>query len=137
MKPPPIMTMSALWLPLSGAFICWCSGVLVAAEEEVYRQAAQEARSIISSAVLQNVQSLGETSRVGQNRDRQTAAQQGCCVRCGRVITWNPEAPFCRPCFSVWAQYEDPDYEEQFCHSCGRPSPTSMSKPECYSCYSR
>ena len=45
------------------------------------------------------------------------------------------DAPYCLDCYKVWAQYEDPDYPEKYCHTCGNRASTSMAKPECNSCY--
>jgi hypothetical protein len=59
----------------------------------------------------------------------------GTCIRCGRPLYPNPEKPLCDPCYDKWAQYENEDYAECFCHICGRPWETSYAKPLCRDCF--
>jgi len=59
----------------------------------------------------------------------------GHCIRCQMVVSINPLRPLCENCYSVWAGYGDEDYEENYCHTCGNPAPTSYAKPLCTSCY--
>ena len=61
---------------------------------------------------------------------------EGYCIRCSRIIPYNPHMPLCNECFFVWDRYKNPDYEEDFCHCCGNMGYTSKSQPECYPCYS-
>jgi len=69
--------------------------------------------------------------RPGQN------APSGFCIRCSAPIAMNPSRPLCPPHYEVWAAWGNEDYEEEFCHVCGRPSDTSYAKPLCRSCYQR
>jgi phosphatidylserine/phosphatidylglycerophosphate/cardiolipin synthase-like enzyme len=59
----------------------------------------------------------------------------GTCIRCGRPLYPNPLKPLCDPCYDMWAQYENEDYAEHFCHVCGRPWETSYAKPLCRDCF--
>ena len=62
--------------------------------------------------------------------------QSGHCIRCGKDIPYNIEAPYCASCYSTWKRYKDPDYEEEYCHWCGKPNElTTIERPLCYSCY--
>jgi hypothetical protein len=53
------------------------------------------------------------------------------------VIRENPDRPLCCHCYSIWAQYSDPYYPENFCHICGRESNQSYAKPVCLGCYKK
>ena len=35
----------------------------------------------------------------------------------------------------MWAQYEDSEYPEAYCHSCGKERDTTYDKPLCGSCF--
>jgi phosphatidylserine/phosphatidylglycerophosphate/cardiolipin synthase-like enzyme len=59
----------------------------------------------------------------------------GYCIRCRAAQNPDPTHPFCKDCFGKWKQYEKPDYEEKFCHLCGKSTKSSMRKPSCYDCY--
>ncbi len=59
----------------------------------------------------------------------------GHCIRCGTGIPFNPNKPFCTDDFMVWNVYQNFEYEESYCHDCGKPSQTSMGKPLCYECF--
>jgi len=59
----------------------------------------------------------------------------GYCIRCNTSINYEPEKPFCYDCYSIWSEFRNPYYEENFCHSCGSISNTDKSKPECYACF--
>lgn len=61
---------------------------------------------------------------------------KGFCIRCGRNITYDLNAPYCPDCYRVWNKFKDPNYEEELCHWCGKSKePTTMVRPLCYSCY--
>jgi phosphatidylserine/phosphatidylglycerophosphate/cardiolipin synthase-like enzyme len=64
---------------------------------------------------------------------QQTAA--GACIRCRRPLYPNPDKPLCDDCYDEWAQYENEDYAERFCHICGRPWETSYARPLCRDCF--
>lgn len=60
---------------------------------------------------------------------------RGYCIRCEARINYDPEKPYCPDCFTVWAQFENYDYQENVCHRCGEYEPTTMVKPQCYNCF--
>jgi hypothetical protein len=72
-----------------------------------------------------------------EDDDEDDSTGRGYCIRCGRVIRENPNKPLCSKCYSIWAQYSDPYYHENFCHMCGKGSNQSYSKPVCYKCYKK
>ena len=59
----------------------------------------------------------------------------GACVRCGAEIDFEPAEPLCASCYSTWAVFENLDYEEKYCHYCGKPTPVSKRKPLCGECF--
>jgi phosphatidylserine/phosphatidylglycerophosphate/cardiolipin synthase-like enzyme len=66
----------------------------------------------------------------------QTGVQRkGACIRCHRQIGLDPGKPLCNECYEKWAEWENPDYEEKYCHVCGRQWQTSYARPLCASCF--
>ena len=59
----------------------------------------------------------------------------GLCIRCRGSVPLNPDRPFCGGCFRVWAEWENWDYSERFCHACGDDVETSRRKPLCEGCF--
>lgn len=59
----------------------------------------------------------------------------GYCIRCRTEIKLNPMAPYCSKCYSSWKKFENDEYEEMFCHICGKPNNSTLIKPSCYDCY--
>lgn len=55
----------------------------------------------------------------------------GYCIRTGVEINRNPEKPFSYDAYKEWAQYENWDYPEKYCHLTGQPSygKTTFRKP--------
>lgn len=68
----------------------------------------------------------------------QTGVQMtGVCIRCHRQISLDPDKPLCDGCYEEWAEWENPEYPEKFCHTCGKQWQTSYAKPLCSSCFAR
>ena len=59
----------------------------------------------------------------------------GFCIRCGEKLKLNPMAPYCSKCYKSWKKYENEEFEEKYCHICGKPNKSSLIKPSCYDCY--
>jgi hypothetical protein len=57
------------------------------------------------------------------------------CIRTGEKIKYNLNHPFTDPAFQSWNRFKNVDYVEKYCHSCGVPHGTTISKPLCDSCY--
>ena len=86
-------------------------------------------------------------------KSKQQSSSEDFCIRCREDIPYNPGRPYCRSCFRSWAKWENPEYEEDYCHGCGREMdvqvkagpltgsysfpPSSMDRPECRSCYNK
>lgn len=79
---------------------------------------------LVKSTVTQSFQPIGRE-----------ASRSGRCIRCGEEIPFNPKHPFCATHYRIWAKYKDEDFEEKYCHSCGKPTKTRFKKPECLACY--
>lgn len=58
-------------------------------------------------------------------------AQYGYCIRTGVKITFNPARPFSVDAYRNWAQFQNWDYSENYCHKTGKRSygKTSMRNP--------
>ncbi len=63
------------------------------------------------------------------------AAAAGWCVRCRASLPHNPEKPLCPTCYRSWATYQNPEYKENYCHTCGAEAATSMARPQCKPCW--
>ena len=64
-----------------------------------------------------------------------TNQQQGYCIRTHVPINYNPQSPYSHDAFRSWAQWENWDYTEKYCHRCGTEAEVSRRKPLCYNCY--
>ena len=68
-------------------------------------------------------------------RKAAAASATSYCIRCGAGILFNPEKPLCAKDYRSWSRYNDPDYPENNCHSCGEKHDTSVAKPLCRRCW--
>ena len=105
--------------------------VSVAEDKDVFEDAYKEAQLII------HLSTKYDWRRPRSNHYHSRTKQKGYCVRCGAVIPYDLEKPFCHGCFLKWDEWGDPYYEEHYCHTCGKTAPTSRAKPECHSCYGK
>lgn len=57
--------------------------------------------------------------------------QMGYCIRTGQQIPFDPSRPFCYEAYKSWAQFENIDFSEMYCHATGQKSygKTSMRNP--------
>lgn len=116
-------------------------GILIdrTADRDLFEKAMKETASILKSSeavpfLKQRRSSFIPNHPFPNNRPKQKTAK-GYCIRCEEKINYNPERPLCSSCYAIWAQFENWDFPENVCHSCGENEGTSMAKPECYSCY--
>jgi hypothetical protein len=63
--------------------------------------------------------------------------EKGYCIRCRKSLAANPMYPYCEEHFESWRRYNNPDYEEKWCHLCGKESKSTKRKPTDYSCYKK
>jgi len=59
----------------------------------------------------------------------------GFCIRCGKAIGADSGIYYCGFCYRSWSQYNNPNYQERYCHICGKPSRTTAYKPVCAECF--
>ncbi len=99
---------------------------------EIFENAKEETFSILESSQHRK---LFETNKNSSNpyKNNKTAF----CIRCKNSIVYSLGDPYCSSCFSIWNQFENPFYQENFCHSCGKSDNSTMTKPLCYNCYSK
>ena len=128
-------------------------GVLLSSEEDssVFNEALDGAEFIVNRAkkdstmrsfankIIKEAKSVIDLPAEDSSRRVKTSSrtkQKGYCIRCGKNITYDLDAPYCPTCFRVWNKWKDPDYEEEHCHWCGTPNElTTMKRPLCNSCY--
>lgn len=61
----------------------------------------------------------------------------GYCIRCGRPIPYDCSHPLCWECYQEWSLYGNEEYQERFCHKCGRETyGITFRKPVEPRCYS-
>lgn len=119
-------------------------GVLLEAGEPGYGDALREVDSIIAAAEARFVTTAATHSRRPYHAtetyperasSRSHRRSSGVCIRCQTKIPLDPWRPLCGACYQVWSAYQNPDYQEQWCHFCGRAAETSVNRPLCWSCY--
>jgi hypothetical protein len=80
---------------------------------------------------------LNKGDKSSDEKRNDSNSHKGFCIRCKTKIKYDTERPYCWDCYSVWAQFENPFYEENVCHSCSKPVGVTMDKPVCYGCYKK
>ena len=111
-------------------------------DKELFDKAIAETLSILQSAEPiqlnkseRQISYQGKTSENSQAKSKYQKQLRGYCIRCESRIEYNPEKPYCADCFSIWVQYENPDYIENVCHRCGEYDETTMNKPQDRECF--
>ncbi len=111
-------------------------------DKDLFDKAVNETLSIIQSAEpiplnKSSRQTIIEVKQVtnGLAKNKFQKKIRGYCIRCEARIDYNVKKPYCSDCFSIWAQYENPDYVENVCHRCGEYDEATMNKPQCGNCY--
>jgi phosphatidylserine/phosphatidylglycerophosphate/cardiolipin synthase-like enzyme len=116
-------------------------GVLIdcVKDKELFEKAKMETESIIQSADFEQLKKQDRRSNApaqGNNPASKNSGVRGYCIRCETRIKLDPAKPYCADCYSIWANYSNPEYIETVCHQCGQFEKTSMAKPRCYTCFS-
>ena len=113
----------------------WEMGVRLHVTDDAYRAAVREAELIIAS------EQAVQPDRVGRMREPRVTyrarTRTGFCIRCRASISFEPDRPLCNGCYASWAEWQNWDYPERWCHECGEAHDTSRAKPLCYPCFSR
>lgn len=124
-------------------------GILVSAEDdpELYREIKDEADRILrrSENVRLNVTRIDDNEPVQAARKprpsaaarKPSAPESGFCLRCATPIplALNPRRPYCESHYRSWAKWKNEEYEEKYCHACGKERDSSMARPVCRACY--
>jgi hypothetical protein len=110
-------------------------GVFFGAAEAAYEDAAKEVASILAAAGALARVTEARTASLFTSPRKAPQVGRGFCVRCRRGIPLDPQRPFCIDCFQVWAEFQNAEYAEQYCHDCGEQNATCMARPLCYSCF--
>lgn len=66
---------------------------------------------------------------------KKTAVVKAHCIRCSKSIPYSMDRPLCEPHYKSWARYENEEYPEEYCHSCGKERETTYAKPLCIDCF--
>ena len=61
--------------------------------------------------------------------------KSGFCLRCKTKIPFALDKPYCNSDYRTWARFNNENWEEDYCHTCGAEHDTSMAKPLCLSCF--
>ncbi len=112
-------------------------GVLVNSvdDKNLYEGAVQEALSIKRSA--DEITLHVKKKKIDSELKNKDTVARGYCIRCEKRIEYNPDKPLCTDCFKTWSFFENPEFEENVCHSCGKFETSSIAKPQCNECWSR
>jgi hypothetical protein len=91
----------------------------------------KQSNSIKKLADFPDELELGSQPTVRPSREDVEKVTTGFCIRTGEKIPFNPKRPFSDKAYRSWAQYENMDYPEAYCHKTGKPShgKTSMRTP--------
>lgn len=106
----------------------------------------EDLRGWIAKEIVPNARNIGAGKSSSRMTPTRTATHRtatvprapqknGFCLRCGKGIQFNTNAPYCLDDYKVWAQYGNPDFVEKHCHACGGKSHSSMGRPLCRQCY--
>ena len=112
-------------------------------DTELFESSKREAFSIIKSAEPINLNKSDRLTPKEQEYKKYLAEpindynqrDRGYCIRCNKWIPLDPTRPYCIDCFSIWAQWENLDFQENNCHVCGEHGHMTMAKPLCNKCY--
>jgi len=112
-------------------------------DKELFDKAVNETLSILQSAEQQQLQKIERNINIQNKKEpiskptNYNKVIRGYCIRCQNRIDFDPNRPFCGDCYTIWIQFENPDYLENVCHRCGEFEPTSMNRPLDYKCYTQ
>ena len=122
-------------------------GIIVSREKEpeLYSEILQESMRIVrvseeirvTVAKVEAPERIRERPVVKKTRTTTKAPTDGFCIRCKTALSANPAQPYCKPCYTSWKRYENEQYEESHCHTCGAKHSATLLKPVCYACYKK
>ena len=77
------------------------------------------------------------TGKTNASQTVPTARCAGFCIRDGSSMNFNTSRPLCDKCYPKWVKFENKNYGEKYCHSCGKQSETTYARPVCHDCYQK
>jgi len=79
-----------------------------------------------------------EMDRFAQDVARELAhtstSEDGFCIRCRLEIPLDTGRPYCIEDYEVWAQTQNWNQKDRFCHRCGKAFASTKAEPLCESC---
>lgn len=105
-------------------------------DSELYNDIYNEAMRLVRVSDEIKI-TVAKVPKGNGNTKNHTVSATGHCIRCKTEIKLNPMSPYCRKCYNSWKEYEKADYEEKYCHICGKPNNSTLIKPSCYTCYTK
>lgn len=108
-------------------------------DASAYAECVSEVGSILKQATLihttpATISSPTKRTTAPQPTANESLPEKGFCIRCGTTMPCNPDAPLCYEDFTVWVRYQDPEYAEAHCHTCGTSAFVNMADPMCHGC---
>jgi hypothetical protein len=101
-------------------------------DAQLFAQVEAEVRSILISADEVEIDNEGRWHA----KENARGEDEGYCIRCQDIITFEPGRPYCYRCYRQWTREgEYADHRERHCHACGGRFRVSLEKPLCYDCY--
>lgn len=117
-------------------------GVLITVEDDksLYDEAIKEVERIVNFSERVDLRNASNqrrltTSAPSVSTQPVKATTKGYCIRCRKSIPYNFFEPYCLTHYKVWARWRDPDYEENYCHNCGKEWDTTIDYPLCLTCF--
>ncbi|MBB6481522.1 phospholipase D family protein [Spirochaeta isovalerica] len=110
-------------------------------DKDLFEDALDELRAIRDLAEEERIEGWGQSrgfKTENNKRYRYNTNEEhlkGFCIRCRDRITIATDYPYCDKCYSVWVQFQNPLYEENYCQKCGRQNNSTKERPLCFSCY--
>lgn len=71
---------------------------------------------------------------VAQELKHTATSEEGFCIRCRLEIALDTGRPYCIEDYEVWAQTQNWQHKDRFCHRCGKAHAATKAEPLCESC---
>ena len=124
-------------------------GIIVSRDKdpELYEDVKEESNRLVRASEIikvtvdrveapENVrENTGSRRTKVESSSTTKAPQSGFCIRCKTNLSVNPTRPYCNPHYASWNRYKNEEYEEKYCHTCGKEHTTTKAKPVCLACY--
>lgn len=98
-------------------------------DNSIYAKALDEIISIKNSSIKEEL----HKNQNSYNMEQKTSPL-GFCIRCCAEVKLNPNYPLCDSCYAVWAIWENSEWQEKYCHKCGKERATTKYQPLCDEC---